>query len=207
MEQLYVPAGTLAVLTELGLVERARALELAGCVVQLGLRPELDVAQVAARAGRDLAELLTEYWHQTRRFHALRRRGQAAGLECVVVRRRLGSWRQETGRTKRDLTAQLDALERLGPGVTAQLAALLDGSHAEGTEAQLELVVLACTLDPALGGMATPCEQRRVVTLTARYAGWRDRRVRRLAAVEAYADEVWPAPSEAVLARARVARP
>jgi hypothetical protein len=120
-------------------------------------------------------------------------------VRCLVLRRPLVTWRQETGRTKRDLGEQLAALERLGPEITSSVHALLDGPAGEASDASLELTVLDRGLGPELGGPATACEQRRVLVLGARYASWRDRRLRRLVSVEAYADELWPEPEPAVL--------
>ena len=190
---LSVPVGVAGVLDALS----GTGHDLSAATVVLGKRCELDLDAVTALRGPVAARALVEYWDDTRRLATLVGRGTAAGQDVVVVRRQLGVWRQRTGRDKADLAEQFEALSRLGPSVTDELDELL-GPRDEG-EAAAELVVLDRSLPEALGGPATLCEQRRVLRVVARYAPWRDRKLRRLASLEALCDEVWPEPGPALL--------
>lgn len=197
---LTIPFGAVVALCALepGVVDLA---QLDACCRTVGLRPELDLEMLTATLGPVRAEVLVEYWHEARRLHSRRLRGAASGNSVVVLRRPIGVWRQETGRPKRDLVEQYEALTHLGDGSALTVADLLD-VHPDG-ERIVELVSVDLDLPTALGGPAHCGEQRRVLRITARYSPWRDRRLRRLTLVEAFADEVWPEPDAELVARWR----
>lgn len=187
---LGVPAACAAVLDAVCGVH----VDVAAALVVVGERTEVDLDALAREHGDDVARALAGFWERTRRMNRQLGLGTAAGTEVVMVRRGLGEWRQGTGRHKSDLSEQLGAMGRLGPSVASALDGLL--AAGDGVERSEDLVVLDGALPACLGGPMGPCEQRRVLRVTARYAAWRDRRLRRLAVVEALADEVWPVPDD-----------
>jgi hypothetical protein len=169
--------------------DRRAALEL--CAVVVGERVELDLAAVAARVGEPAAVALASYWTDARRFWARRARGRVE--PGVVVRRTLGVYTQDTGKPRRDLGECYRELCALGAGAREAVDDVLDahlGDRGEVTVESRQRDYPTC-----LGGVAGGGELRRTFTVTARYAAWRDRRVRRFEALKVAVDELWPVPA------------
>lgn len=196
-----------------------------GCGRQVGVRVEVDLNAVEALSTR-LAHVLTVYDAHARAFWRALQTGTAAGAAYTLVRRTLMTHVQSTAKKdRRDLVEVYEALTGVAvlsdivdeltaaePDLDA-LAGLLDAAGGgQVLPAEAGAVAVQVLLDPngalpdVLGGVRMPGEVRRVLTLTARHAAWRDRRVRRLARVEVAADEMWPdpAPARAALAGVQV---
>lgn len=194
--------------------------ELDRCAVMVGRRPELNLDKVRDRLGERHAAALEAYWGECRRFWARMRSGTAAG-PFVATRRVLVDATQDTGRSKRDLGNELNAL--LACPAAAPVAELLldatlavpaleravatnggvlDVPAAPGDPASATLLVSGVGCPPELGGFPSIGEVRRFVTISARHASWRDNRRRRLARVTVRVDEVWPHPNTVPQVRA-----
>lgn len=94
-------------------------------------------------------------------------------------------------------TVDVDALE--------DLAAAFDG-HVRTDGSLTEVVLRVTSAQPwpdALAGPADSSERGRILTLTARHAGWRDRRVRRLTGVRVQAVPASTGPVVVDMQRAR----
>lgn len=170
----------------------------------LGARAEVDVH---AWLGAPQGQMALDYLAAARRLWA-RRPGPA-----VTVRQELSRAVQVTGKVGRcDLDLHLRELAQVpGLGTVASMATaeqvdvgaleeLLDalGGSMEAGEGALSVRVpfVAAPGSPAwLGGAALPGELRRVAELSVRHAAWRDRRVRRLAAVRVVSEQLWPDPA------------
>lgn len=186
--------------------ERRRALRECGRVV--GTRVEVDLDAVrwrdpqAAAACEHYMQRNQEMW-----------RALAAGTArpYVQTRRTLARHRQSTTKgAKTDLREVFAELQSFEP-----LASLLETSTGPQQTSRQELralgadhvalaadsTLLRVDLEPhqllpdSLGGAPTYSEVGRHITVTARHAPWRDRRVRRLAAVDVEVTEIW-APAE-----------
>lgn len=142
--------------------------------------------------------------------------GRAAGRAFVTTTRLAVDHQQVTskagrtdlGRVFEDLSELaltrdlLDALTGGDPTLDELLARALDVG---GTACQLQAGVWvarvpmpgAVAWPDSLGGPATLTETSRDLTLTARHAAWRDRKVRRLARVQVEVGEVWADPARA----------
>lgn len=172
----------------------------------------MDVDAVAAQDER-LGALLWAYHQRCRALWRALRAGKPAG-QYVAVRRVLAEHVQRNTKTaKVDLVGQLAALEEL-EGFSQLVAALTEAepdlavlqamAAAWGGSVSAEPGVVTVTVpvegayafSDALGGLAGFGEVRRILTITARQAAWRDRRVRRLARVLVEAEEIWAAPAD-----------
>lgn len=162
------------------------------------------------------ARRLRGYWDRCRQFWNDARTGAARGPWVAVHRPLLSAVQTDSKAAgRRDLRPQLEALESV-PGLlplldealsaepdAAKLAALAElmAGTVEVTPGQVRVQVRltadAATWSTDLGGPASAGEVARLVHLTTRQAAWRDRRVRRLSAVEVTAEEVWPDPAAA----------
>jgi hypothetical protein len=189
--------------TVAALVLGEHAAALAPCGRRLGARVELDLASAREVVGDETVGRLEAYWDAAREYWA----GGAHG--GVVVRRRIVSARQRDGRDgKVDLARELDALDEIGLdaacdallGTAPDVDALAGiGGIAVVEQGESRTVVTATLSSPvwpdALGGVPGVGEVAREVTLVAAHAKWRDRRVRRLVAVEVVSVELWPDPA------------
>jgi hypothetical protein len=173
---------------------------------QLGARVEVDLASVAT-TDAELAERIVRYLDQVARFRR-QRRGDYLAVQVPL----LNVTQQDNRSGRVDLADQLDALEGsvLAPLVEVALSADVDITALETLGAPHQLVwhrgpdqrsVYQMTVtgvtdwDRALGGAAGPDEVARQLTITASHAAWRDRRVRRLVAVDVAAIVVVPTPA------------
>lgn len=185
----------LPVAAMLGCPQKVREI-LGECGVQVGERTELDLGKVESRLGSDAAVALAKYWGSVRRFWARRHHGEIAG--GVIVRRPLTTFTQDTGKARRDLGDQYRALCDLSEETRTRVDLLLD-PHDPG-DGVLEMESRQQEYPACLGGVGGLGELRRHFTVTARYAPWRDRRIRRLAGVDVAVDELWPVPDRDVCA-------
>lgn len=184
----------------------------AGAGVQLGARVAIDTDLLPASE----ATALLAWWEQTR--HLWDHAAHGSGLEWVATSRQVMDRRQVTSKTGRaDLVEEFEAAESIAalrealheaservPDVEAvcDLAASLGGVFTfdeTASTGQLQVRLSGSLLYPdALGGLAHPGETSREVTMLLRYAAWRDRRVRRLAAVQVTLEQLWaPVPARA----------
>lgn len=187
---LSVPATAAAALDALcGGVHRGA---LQRCVVRVGERAEIDLRALSAELGEERASALGRYWLRARDLSA----GTAVGTEVIVIERRVGVWKQDTGKNKQDLGPQLEALGRLGPRIADALDEALGPK--EGEEHRFSVTTTAKVLPQELGGPLGPGELRRRFVITVRYAPWRDRKVRRLAQLEALSEEAWPVEGDLI---------
>lgn len=205
-----VPAAAAAVLVagDLGLRDA-----LAGHLVLVGVRPEVDLDSLACDAPV-LSDSLKSWWAATQDMWSLATEGEVApGAGWVQTQRVLVSDRQSTAKgNKRDLVeAQaairdtvacplLDAATEAEPDVATckAMAAGLGGSfdmdEAAGTALLRFRLLDAVSYPDALGGPVWATELSREVTVTLNYAAWRTRRLRRIVNVEVTVDELWAQP-------------
>ncbi len=187
---------------------------LESCGRELGMRVEIDLASVAAALGDSAADDL--YAHYLR--------CKQGGAGTVRMYRCLHHAAQRTAKKQRaDLTDELAALDSLpgvadfvaeftGPSPDGQRLAVLGSPFHAATRVDSRSGVARLAVDsrldwvPLLGGPASPGERRRIVELSARYAAWRDRRVRRLSEVRVLAEEHWPAAPPGLAAHWRFAQ-
>lgn len=179
--------------------------------VRVGARVEVDIDAVAITAP-EVAEALWAYHLRCAGLWRALRNGRPGGA-FVAIRRPLADYVQRNTKTvKTDLVDQLGALgelegfQQIADALTdpvpdvARLEAMVGawgGSVVQepGTVTVTVPVEGSYAFTDALGGLAGFGEVRRVLTLTARQAAWRDRRVRRLSRVLVEAEEIWADPS------------
>jgi len=152
------------------------------------------------------------YWQRCREFWDTYADGATAGPAVLVERRIVAARQSDTRQGRVDLTTHLAALEAtpvIGALVSELTGARPDFEDLASRSAPLtvthcssgdETVVIAefparHDFDTALGGAHSRGELRRKFRLTVNHAKWRDRRVRRLVAVEIDAVELWPDPT------------
>jgi hypothetical protein len=165
----------------------------------------------------ELADEALAIWVRTRSLFQAREQGsEPSGRWVRTTRVSFEAHQQDGGKRlhgpnlpKLDLTSQYHALEQLGPaGVTCQkfLSAEPNATeiesfgamykaqvseHADGSRG-LQLSFLAPPWWPtALGSGATLSEVGRTLTMTGRYAPWRDRPLRRLRSASVAITELW----------------
>jgi hypothetical protein len=171
--------------------------------VTVGARTEVDLAAVARCYGPEAAERIGDLWLRTRRMMITGSAG--AGPETVET---LVDVAQDTGRVKRDLVAEMDALaahpvlstvcdQLLGPEPPAGAPELgmPVAFTSDGTVSTVTVELRGPAWPTALGAAAAINEVSRVFTLEARHAAWRDRKSRRLARLLVESRRVW-APLE-----------
>lgn len=180
---------------------------------RIGARTEVDVDAVRA-VNPALADAIDRFDADTAALW------DTATGAYVTTSRTIAEHRQVTGKTGRaDLTevfadlAQMSAtsgvLEALtGPDPDPDELAAAAGAAGGWVRqdpngawcVQVSLTGAVCWPD-TLGGPPLPTEVSRQVTLVARHAAWRDRRVRRLAQVTVTVEEMWadPTPARALL--------
>jgi hypothetical protein len=185
-----------------------------GCGRRVGDRVEVDLDEVARR-DETVARWAENYFESARRLWAHLKEQPISG-EVLAVRRPLVKVHQSDSKRdgRADLRDELAGLEQYG-GFHALLDALLgpevsrtDLEEAAGawqreidiSGSRVQVKLWVC--DPvawsdAVGGPAGPGEVARIFTLVAQHAPWRDRRVRRLVALNVEAEELWPAVSAA----------
>ena len=154
-----------------------------------------------------------EYLRKTKRFYHLLERGIDPG-EWIVLERDLVEVAQiPSGSNRRDLAAEMEALEAEAECrfiVEAATAAEFEVEEVErrggvvvehGEEGSIvEIVVEGQRAWPEpLGGAGLRGEIERRITLHVRRAPWRDRRVRRLAKLTVVAVEIHPDPERSAL--------
>lgn len=184
------------------------------CGRQVGLRVELDLQLVAEHLGGQWADWFSTYDQACRTFWDTYAAGQSPG-RFVALRRTLIDVAQDTRKGhKNDLNDQYDALVAL-PGVGQFVDELLSsepgtgplrrlgapfGVHLDHPQDRVTRATLTVDSDVAwpavLGGMPSPGEVRRLLHIGARYAKWRDRRVRRFTDLQVVAEEIWPDPAD-----------
>jgi hypothetical protein len=173
-------------------------------LVRVGDRTECDLYRLATRIGPRpawaIAAFAHDSWSTARRCDP----GPFTTTRLLVQRR------QDTGRHKHDLDAelaQLDAHPVLSQLTGTLLAASLDtvvlkqllAPHphalaADGSSTTATIGLWAPGWPKELGGAPMPNESMRFVSIQATHAGWRDRRVRRLAQMAIWAREQWVDP-------------
>lgn len=182
---------------------------------RIGARVEVDLDGVRG-ACPSLCQALELYQSQTERLWARAASGAGSGERYVTTRRRVADHHQVTGTAGRaDLREVFDAVEGLPQiGAVLQVATdtdpvLEDLSEQVGTldgevtcpapgVVVLEVPLVGVAAWPEqLGGPPTPTEIGRTLVLTVRHARWRDRRVRRLARVEVFVEELFADPEPA----------
>lgn len=183
----------------------------AGHLRMLGDRPEVDLPSLAADAV-DVAHALSQYWTACQQLWEDLRHGAATGSYVMVSRSVHRATQQNSKKAKVDLTGELaacadipevadivNALTDPDPDevLLASLAEQVNGSFNSSAGALSVSVHAtgALTWPQLLGGVSWPGEVRRSLTLTAKHAPWRDRRVRRLWRVSVDVEEVWPDPT------------
>lgn len=165
---------------------------------------ELVQPGLGARAAR--------YWQRCREFWDAYAAGATAGPAVVIERRLVTARQSDTRQGRVDLVAPLAALEAapaIGALVTELTGAAPDLTGLDQRYAPLVVSHIATgdetvvtvefparqDFDPVLGGPHARGELRRRFRLTVNHAKWRDRRVRRLVAVDIDAVELWPDPT------------
>lgn len=190
--------------------------------VQLGNRVEIDTSLLAG-GYPDIAAELVAYWALAQRFWDEGPSGPwVAHLRDVLQVRQIdggGGGVRVDLREQLDALESLmplawvpDAFLGSGPdydaiahhgapydAIVEEVAAgkpgMCEGGVRKVTGYRLKLTVADPLMWPAaLGGAPTNGELRRLLTLEARYATWRDRKVRRLAYLKVEVEEVWPDP-------------
>lgn len=208
------PLGTVpAFVAELAVaVGRADTAVLASCGRMLGERTELDLDTLAT-IDPAAAAWCAAYWARCTEFWEDTVDGRPNGAYVVIERRLRRAVQLDTTAARTDLRHELEALETIPAlaGVTdavlgteidtdrlaVALAAVTGSITTTGVESTVTTRVTGKVLWPAvLGGAASPAEAARRFTFEVSHAGWRDRKVRRLRAVEITVEEIWPDPAE-----------
>lgn len=196
----------------LGELDAATAETLKPCGRKVGERVELDLESVERSGRGDVASVLRAYQRLCEKFWDSYEAKRPAGPYVAVKRELLLAQQKSTKTEKKDLGEQLEALEGV-PGVAdvirevTEAAPDWDKVRAAGAPFGIDLdlekegwAVVTLWVEGAhdwplaLGGPASRGEVRRGVRLRVAYAGWRDRRNRRLAEVHVLTEEIWPAP-------------
>lgn len=156
----------------------------------------------------DPGTVVGEYWLSCMRFWAKLDRRREPGA-WVATRRKIAVHKQGT---REDLKAAYDALRAVPvvgnvvdfvlaePRTSDDLLKVATELNAKAVDIGngMSQYVLMCpkrgwaNWDDELGGPISPGEQAREIVVTVGYAKWRDRRLRRLVGVQAYAHELWP---------------
>jgi hypothetical protein len=222
-----VPAHVASLLATLPAVQHSIGDALASSGRQIGERVELDLDALAQATSPAVAEIVAAYHQTCQSFQANLASGAPAGAYIAVRRPLLESEQSDRKGARVDLAQELEELLRV-PALGEFCGALLDGLNSPTRQQNLDrfgplldarletgganqtvaTVALQGRSHPwptQLGGPASPGEVRRVFTLTANHASWRDRRVRRLQRLVVEAEEVWPHPLVAGAAIARIA--
>jgi hypothetical protein len=207
-----VPAGIVEAYFALVRPDLDPAQPLLPCGRRLGNRVEIDLHAVASSLGDDIAEDIARWDARCRRFNSRLSARTDLGPWISLRRPLLAARQREDGTTKVVLRDEYDALSALagvGTAVDTALEAEPDRDrlallcaqaggvlHAvDNGVNQLEFPVEGRTIWPlALGGPSTANEFTRWITVTTRHAAWRDRKLRRLTAVDIDVEEVWPDP-------------
>lgn len=203
-----VPAAV-AALVLAGRPDDLRALEATGR--QVGVRTELDLADVARLLGGKIAAALAGYWRECGRMWV---DPDTLPTHQVNYRRVLASYRQTTGTRGRadlgDVYYALNDIPFLRPWVDAATDPVPDperlsmeaetfNGHVSFPEDGLVATAVQITAGMAfpqgLGGVPNLGETHRRIELECRQAKWRDRRIRRLAKVTVRSIERWPNPA------------
>jgi hypothetical protein len=177
-------------------------------VLRVGTRVEVDADRLPAGG-----DALWSWWQSTNDLWSAARAGDVSGRAWARTRGRVVDVKQSTTKgSKADLVAECADLMGL-PGVSdlieecsgsdpsastcRDLAAALGGSYkpsADGTSAACSFTLANTALLPdSLGGPLWPGEVLRHVEVDLKHAPWRDRRVRRLAAVRVDVEHLWAA--------------
>jgi hypothetical protein len=182
---------------------------LGACGRFVGARVECDLSMAAATIGADFADRLAEWHNACTKLARDVAAGTAAGEYAVTVRSLVAARQTDGKQGRSDLGDELDALDSIagiGPLVADALSADPDWEavvaqgapyevsvERDGNDTTVRFVVDADIVWPdALGGIGAPNELARHVTVRLNHARWRDRRVRRLVAVDVTAEELWP---------------
>lgn len=185
-------------------------------LVKLGRNTEVSLAALDPTE----AVAVLEMWGATRRMWNAVAAGTAPSGAWVRTRTVVHHARQDTGRAKLDLHAELAGLTELTE--LDEFTTLLLSSTPDLDELRTLASAFEMTLDSAehgairadvtftrprrwpesLGPGVSVCEAARTLSVVARHAGWRDRAVRRLASVTVTVDELWADPRAAAAAAA-----
>ena len=174
--------------------------------VRLGQRTEVDADQLP-----DDGDSLWRWWLDTQGMWSAARDGDVSGLSWARTRGRVVDVKQSTTKgSKADLVTECADLLGL-PGVAAlieecsgadpspsrcrDLATALGGSYrvsADGANSSCSFLLSNTVMLPeSLGGPLWPGEVLRHVEVDLKHAPWRDRRVRRVAAVRVDVEHMW----------------
>jgi hypothetical protein len=172
---------------------------------RIGESIEVDLESLSAAGETATADWLAATWALWR---------ERAGSERALQGRRtlVEAVQLDTKKTRRDLREECEALVAL-PGygplldellgaepdrdrLAEEIARLGGAVRLEEQTAIVELCIPHLPVWPeALGGAASPAETSRELVAVIRWAKWRDRRSRRLAALHVVALEAWPEPA------------
>jgi hypothetical protein len=158
------------------------------------------------------AEAVLAMWSATRRMWNSARSGGTPTGAWVRTTSTVHHARQDTGRAKVDLHAELvglgeltevgdffDVLLSSDPDMAtlAATVAMFDGEleAADGTTTVTLHFTQPAHWPESLGPGTGANEARRTLRVTARHAAWRDRALRRLGEVTVSVDELWATPS------------
>jgi hypothetical protein len=182
------------------------------CVgVQLGNLVEVDLHSIEL-LNSQLGLRAAQYWDRCREFWDAYANGASAGPALLIERRVLSARQTDTRNGRFDLSAHFAAFREtplLGPLIHEITSAQPDFDNLETLFSPLnitissegdETVVIAeiparQDFETLLGGPHSRGELQRKFQFTVNHAKWRDRRVRRLVAIEIDAIELWPDPA------------
>lgn len=174
--------------------------------IGLGNRVEINLVKLVSMGRKDLAELLNTYYQTCQDFWV---KGKGRG-EFILLERELISNSQLTGKNKKDLVEEYEALTSqggVGKVIEEATAAtvneeLLDsyianiGAYQRVVNDTQRVLVMSfpggSITHPALGGVGTLGETARFITLVISHSAWRTRRVRRLSKIVVTVEERWP---------------